>query len=329
MSTSERILVIYTGGTIGMVPGPNGLRPQIGFLQDYLNHQLPEHYPDMPAYELIELEPLLDSSQMQPGDWNRIAQLIVDHYQDYTGFLVIQGTDTLAFTASALAFQLQNLDKPVVLTGSMYSLADPGSDGPDNLMHALAYLLQPGHHQVCVAFQSDLLAGSHVTKMDSLNRHAFISPIIGPIQGISPIRKHHPELVRMLDIEPQPLSVFSFYPGCNLDDLETMVQGPSKAIILRTYGSGNAPVSESLLDLVQTAIGHNKLVVNISQCLRSEVDMQRYEVANQLHDLGVISAQTLTFEALITKLMLLLTHFPHRDQIAEQLLTQWSMELPA
>jgi L-asparaginase len=329
VSATERILVIYTGGTIGMVPGPKGLRPQSGFLQDYFTHELRNRYPDMPDYQLLELKPLLDSSQMQPDDWNRIGQLVIDHYADYTGFLIIHGTDTLAYTASALSFQLQNLDKPVVITGSMYSLADPGSDGPDNLKHALAYVIQPAHHQVCVAFQGDLMPGSHVTKMDSLNRHAFIAPITGPIQGIPPYRKRHPEQISLITMEPQPISTFTFYPGSSVEDLAGMADGPSKAIILRTFGSGNAPISEQLLSLVKTAIDNGKLVVNISQCLRSEVDMQRYEVASQLRDIGVLSAQTMTYEALITKLMLLFSHYPDRDQVAEQLLTQWAMELPA
>ena len=281
MSDDRKILAIYTGGTIGMVATDAGLAPKSGFLADYINDTL---YPDAqnrPNFDLIEFSPLLDSSQLSPHNWNEMAQCIADHYEQYDGFLVIHGTDTLSYTASALAFMLRNLAKPVVVTGAMLSVVEENSDGPDNLRHGFQSLMTGGFDQVMVSFHGQLIPGSHVSKVDSFSLDAFWPPV-----GIATAPEPTGNGFQQLQVSPQEICVFTFYPGCSYTPLEQALAGNAKAIVLRSYGSGNGPDDQALVALLARAQQQGLLVVNMSQCLKAAVDMTRYAAGEHFHRHG-------------------------------------------
>lgn len=171
----RRVLVVHTGGTIGMVPGREGLVPAEGF-ERLLRQRLGDRLESLPPFDLLELAPLIDSAELQPTQWRTIAEAVVQHYDRYAGFVVLHGTDTLAYTAAALSFMLQGLDKPVIVTGSQIPLSRPRNDAEGHLLAALELADRPEIHEVCVCFHGRLLRGNRVVKVDSSALAAFDSP---------------------------------------------------------------------------------------------------------------------------------------------------------
>ena len=326
--SQEKILVLYTGGTIGMKPSAKGLVPVAGFFEHYLRSPEFSHSHDLPEFDFIEFHPLLDSSQMQPSNWCQITDQIVRNYHQYRGFLVLHGTDTLAYTSSALSFMLRNLDKPVVLTGAMFSIVDPGSDGPGNIMGAFRALQQPANQQVCVYFADQLFPGSHVTKMDSMDHDAFAAPVSGPLDPHIHYKPTGSGEISQLKAESVQIDILHFYPGLSQRCLQAMINSDSKAIVLRSYGSGNGPDNPDFYELLKQAQERQKLVINSSQCFRPLVDMSRYGAGAELLASGAIGSQTMTLEAIITKLIILFSNFDDPEQIKQQFETPWAMEYP-
>ncbi|TKI08166.1 asparaginase [Martelella alba] len=313
--SKKSIYVAYTGGTIGMQRSADGYIPVSGHLQRQLA-KMPEFYrPEMPDFTVHEYSPLIDSSDMTPNDWRQIAQDVASNYDRYDGFVILHGTDTMAFTASALSFMLENLGKPVIITGSQIPLEALRSDGQTNLLNALYLAAHYPVNEVGLFFNNTLFRGNRTTKAHADGFDAFASPNLPPLleAGIH-IRRLAPPLPRRQDarltlhsITPQPVGVVTLYPGISADVVGNFLRQPVKALILRTYGVGNAPQHPALLDELRRSVERGSIVVNLTQCFSGRVDMDGYATGNALARAGVISGFDMTVEATLTKLHFLLS----------------------
>lgn len=319
----KKIYIAYTGGTIGMQRSQHGYIPQPGFMADCLAGMPEFHRAEMPSYHIHEYAPLIDSSDMTPADWQRIAEDIRDHYDDYDGFVVLHGTDTMSFTASALSFMLEGLGKPVIITGSQIPLAELRSDGQQNLLNALFLAANYPIHEVSLFFNNQLFRGNRSTKVHADGFHAFDSPNFPPLleAGIQiqllagRLGSAGGSTLRLHGVTPQPIGVVTLYPGISFEVIANLLQQPVKALILLTYGVGNAPQDERLLSQLRAASQRGVILLNLSQCLRGRVNMGGYATGNALAAAGVISGFDMTTEAALTKLHVLLSQDLAPEQI--------------
>ncbi|MCG7495862.1 asparaginase [Vibrio sp. Of7-15] len=311
----KHIYIAYTGGTIGMLKSDHGYVPASGFMQHQLK-QMPEfHRAEMPIFTIHEYEPLIDSSDMTPLDWQRIADDIRANYDKYDGFVILHGTDTMAYTASALSFMLENLSKPVIVTGSQIPLAELRSDGQSNLLNALHIAANYPINEVTLFFNNKLIRGNRSTKSHADGFDAFSSPNLTPlleaginiqINGVEVNQKPEGDF-KVHDITPQPIGVVTMYPGISHEVIRNTLRQPVKAMILLTFGVGNAPQNPELLAQLKEASDRGVVVVNLTQCLAGKVNMGGYATGCALADAGVISGYDMTPEAALAKLHFLLS----------------------
>lgn len=311
----KHIYIAYTGGTIGMLKSDNGYVPVSGFMEKQLQ-QMPEfHRPEMPLFTLHEYDPLIDSSDMTPLDWQRIADDITNNYDDYDGFIILHGTDTMAYTASALSFMFENLSKPVIVTGSQIPLAELRSDGQSNLLNALHIAANYPINEVTLFFNNTLLRGNRSTKTHADGFNAFSSPNLRNLleaginiqhQGVELDVKPDGEF-KSHQITPQPIGVITMYPGISYEVIRNTLQQPVNAMILLTFGVGNAPQEPKLLAQLKEASDRGVVVVNLTQCLSGKVNMGGYATGCSLAAAGVISGYDMTPEAALAKLHYLLS----------------------
>ena len=313
----KRIYVAYTGGTIGMMQSTQGFVPAKGHLTESIN-ALPEfHRSEMPDFTISEYQPLIDSSNMTPSDWQRIADDIKANYDDYDGFVVLHGTDTMAYTSSALSFMFENLSKPVIVTGSQIPFSQLRSDGQVNVLNSLYIAANYPISEVGLFFNNKLYRGNRCIKAYADGFNAFDSPnmpvlleaginiqlvagkIAEPVANVEPLQ--------LSKITPQPVGVVHLYPGISSAVIENAIQQPVKALILRSYGVGNAPQDKALLSCLRKAKEQGIVVVNCSQCIKGTVNMSGYATGNALSEVGVISGHDMTLEATLTKLHYLLS----------------------
>ena len=314
-----KILIIYTGGTIGMT-----VNPQTGSLEPYNFEYLVENVPKLRKlqYNLdhFQFEEPLDSSAITPAHWEEIATVIEKYYDDYDGFVVLHGTDTMAYTASALSYMLENLRKPVVITGSQLPIGDVRTDGEENLITALQVAAardgdQPMVQEVCIMFENYLWRGNRSTKYSADNFNAFKSnnfPRLAKIGLEIAFRKEvlwRPKTNEKLIVHrgmDNGVVYLSLFPGLCERVLRYMLQAPGlKGVVMKTYGAGNAPTDPWFVNTVREAVDRGIVMVNVTQCNNGKVDPLRYETGNALRRAGVISGRDLTSEAAITKLMFL------------------------
>lgn len=311
----KKIYVAYTGGTIGMKKSAQGYVPVPGHLS-WCVENMPEFYRDeMPEFTIHEYAPLMDSSNMTPADWVTIARDIEDNYEQYDGFVILHGTDTMAYTASALSFMLQNLSKPVIVTGSQIPLAALRSDGQTNLLNALYIAATHPIPEVSLFFNNTLYRGNRSTKADANGFNAFSSPnypslLEAGIQiqlNAGKLAEPQPHPLKVVEMTPQPIGVVMLYPGISPELIKNQLKQPVKAMILQSFGVGNAPQSTEFLSSLEAGIQDDIIILNCTQCFRGKVNMDGYATGNALAQLGIISGADMTREAALTKLHYLLS----------------------
>ena len=297
--------------------------PKTGALVPFNFEQIQENVPELARlnYHLgvHSFNPILDSSNMDPMIWARIAELIFDKYDEYDGFVILHGSDTMAYTASALSFMLENLSKPVVLTGSQLPIGEIRTDAKENLITALeiAATKKDGLAmvpEVCIYFDYQLFRGNRSLKYNSEKFEAFRSPNYPILAEAGVNLTFYNNYILEQPAEPLRLhtkfnaniGVLKLYPGISRQAVEGITLSDVDAIVLETFGSGNTSTAEWFLASLQEAIARGKIIVDISQCLRGSVELGKYETSKRLQQMGVLSGFDLTFEATITKLMYLL-----------------------
>lgn len=311
----KRIYIAYTGGTIGMQPSPNGYIPVAGFLSETLAKMPEFHRPEMPEFVIEEYSSLIDSSDMTPAHWMQIANDIKAHYHEFDGFIILHGTDTMAYTASALSFIFDEVKKPVIVTGSQIPLAELRSDGQTNLLNALYVAANYPIPEVSLFFNNQLLRGNRSRKTDADGFNAFTSPNYPTLLEAGINIEYMKDIIRepennellVQDITPQPVGVITLYPGISELVLKNTLQQPVKALILLSYGVGNAPQNSAVLKELKYAYEKEVLVVNCTQCVHGKVNMQGYATGHALQDVGVVSGMDMTPEAALAKLHFLLS----------------------
>lgn len=329
------ICIIYTGGTIGMRKTSRGYRPQKGHLSELLAKESSFQDPKVPETTLIEFSPLLDSADMHPKDWRKIARVIQKNHHAYDGFLIIHGTDTMAYTASALSFMLTPPHKPVILTGSQIPLQELRNDARDNLLNALL-VLQGYHDRLCevfLCFDNTLFRGNRCTKVDSDALNAFASPNF-PVVGELGIHlnihwnrvQKRPESIaenRPLTLAPMgdaTVASFRLFPGLCASYLDAMLRPPVQGIVLECYGSGNAPSrNPEFLKALREATQRGVVMVAVTQPTRGSADLRLYSTGQALRDTGVVSGYDMTTEAALAKLFYLFGRGLSPEQTRQEL----------
>lgn len=310
----KKICLIHTGGTIGMVKGEDGYRPQVGYLKGALADIEDLGKEGMPDYDLFELDPLLDSADMAVDDWNRIGEEIASRYDDYDGFVILHGTDTMAYTASALSFILENLAKPVVLTGSQIPLCEVRSDGSDNLITSMLIAQDGRCNEVCLYFGGRLMRGNRATKMSADGLLAFDSPNCPHLAqaGISirylpapklPKSQAENEGLTLCHLEDVPIGVLKVFPGIRFPIFERLMTERLRGIVLETFGAGNIPGGGSeLLPIIKRAFEAGSVITVCSQCPQGTTMLGTYKTSSPLKAAGAVSGFDMTTEACVAKL---------------------------
>ena len=309
----KRVLIIYTGGTIGMTRTENGYAPRAGYFRAALDAIQDLHAPEMPEWEFYELSPLLDSSNMTVSEWNCIAELIAQKYDDYDGFVVLHGTDTMAYTASALSFMLGGLDKPVVLTGSQIPLCE---------MIAGEGIVR----EVCLYFGGKLLRGNRATKYSADGLIAFVSPNYSSLAeaGIS-IKYNEAALLprqegglRLQTLDNIPIGVIKVFPGIQFSLFEAIMTEKLRGIVIETFGAGNIPGDgNALLPIIRKAFQNGTVLTVCSQCPQGAVSLGTYETSSALKKAGAVSGLDMTTEAAVAKLYYLFSCGYDKEKIKQ------------
>lgn len=328
-ATRKSVYIAYTGGTIGMRRGAGGYEPAPGFLAEQMARMPVLDRPEMPRYTIHEYEPLLDSSNMTPGDWMKLASDLGERYDDYDGFIVLHGTDTMAYSASALSFLFENLGKTILFTGSQIPLMEVRSDAYDNLVTSLLIAAESPVPEVCLFVGDRLLRGNRSTKTSAERFQAFDSPNYPPLglAGVQVEYDHDAALPRPdgaigLHRLDRPgsgaprVADIRFFPGITAKTLERFLDAPLDGAVLHTYGAGNAPGDPEIVGVLRRAIERRDVVlVNCTQCLQGSVRMGEYATGSALGRAGVVSGHDMTPEAALTKLYCLLARDLERREV--------------
>ncbi len=316
---NSSILLIYTGGTIGMIEDS-----ETGLLSPFNFAHLIDNVPELKRFgynlECVQFEPPIDSSEIEPKDWAKIVKVIADNYEEYDGFVILHGTDTMSFTASALSFMLEDLCKPVILTGSQLPIGTLRTDGKENLITAIELAAMQRNHravvpEVSIFFERHLMRGNRTSKINADRFNAFRSFNYPPlaIAGIQiKIQNMAIKSVgKMQTLKPhytldQNVVILKLFPGIQPHIVQQILElSTLKGVVLETYGSGNAPQKEWFLSSLKRAVERGVVIVNVTQCLSGTVSMERYKTGHKLQEIGVLSGRDITTEAAVTKLMFL------------------------
>lgn len=322
------ILIIYTGGTIGMIKDH-----ETGVLKPFNFDNLYSYIPVLKDFhyhlEVVSFEPLIDSSNINPTHWVNLVEIIQKDYENYDGFVILHGSDTMAYTASALSFMLENLNKPVIVTGSQLPLGELRTDGRENFITAVEIAASyqddtPVVPEVCIYFENKLYRGNRTYKYNAENFNAFLSgnyPVLADA-GIhlkfyhNRILKPNFKKLKVHNNLATDLAVLKLFPGMNRNYVDAIlnIQG-LRAVVMETFGSGNATTEAWFMDKLKAAIDKGLLIINISQCLSGSVNMAKYETGKHLLDIGIISGKDMTTSAALSKLMVLLGEYSDNETI--------------
>jgi len=317
--SEQTILVIYTGGTIGMVQDP-----KTGLLKPLSFENLYKYLPVLENFhckiDFHTFQPLLDSSNMNPSFYVKLATVIEENYENYDGFVVMHGSDTMAYTASALSFMLENLNKPVIFTGSQLPIGMVRTDGRENFINSIEIAVSkevdtPIVPEVAICFENKLFRGNRTTKLNTENFGAFISanyPLLAEI-GVK-IKYNREQILRpnfkRLKVHKEldeSIAILKLFPGISKCAVEAILNTCGlKAVILETFGAGNAPTLSWFLDALKEAADRDIIIMNVTQCKGGSVEMGKYETSAELSKIGVIGGYDITTESAVTKLMHLL-----------------------
>lgn len=316
------LLIIYTGGTIGMKEDPMD-----GTLKPFDFSQIMEEVPELNKFDVkidsYTFDPLIDSSDVEPSLWISLAELIRDRYEEYDGFIILHGTDTMAYSASTLSFMLEGLTKPVVFTGSQLPIGVPRTDGKENLISAVEIAAAKdyeGHArvpEVCIYFDSKLLRGNRSTKYSAEAFNAFASPNCPPLAEAGIQIRYNTDVIRkpiywdaQLRVQTRldtRVAILKVHPGMTPQVMRSVVSDPlTRACIIETYGSGNALSKDWFLDIVREAASAGKILLNVTQCKSGTVNMNLYATGATLKHAGVLSGNDITTEAALGKLFSLM-----------------------
>jgi L-asparaginase len=311
----KRIYIVYTGGTIGMIKTPDGYVPAPGNLEKEMAQIRKLQDPAMPDYTVHQYDPLLDSANITPADWTKIAWDIHGHYADYDGFIVLHGTDTMAYTASALPFMFEGLRKPIILTGSQIPLCEVRNDGRENLITSLLIAANYPIKEVCLYFGNKLLRGCRSVKKSADGFEAFESPNFPPLgtAGVdieinSKLLAPAPRAseVSVHEVREWPVCTLRLFPGISAQLVRNLLQTPLRGLVLEAYGVGNGPDhNQEILDALMEATSRGVVVVACTQCFYGTVNLGGYKSGSALAKAGVISGHDMTTEAALAKMMYL------------------------
>ena len=336
----SKVLLIYTGGTIGMVQDPEtgALNP---FDFEHLIDQVPELKKFKVQLKVQSFNPPIDSSNMSPKIWLELSQIIFENYSSFDGFVILHGSDTMAYTASALSFMLQNLSKPVVLTGSQLPIGVIRTDGKENLITAIeiAAAKQRGKAivpEVCIYFEYKLFRGNRTLKYNSEHFDAFRSPNYPHLCEAGINLNFNTQCIRALPSKPLKLNkalensvvVLTIFPGINSSVVKSILSIKGlKGVIIETFGAGNAPTDATFLNELLKAINKGIIIASITQCMKGKVMPGLYETSRRLQEIGVLNGADLTKEAAIAKLMHLLGNYTDKKIIKQLFETSLAGEM--
>jgi L-asparaginase len=308
----KRVYIAHTGGTIGMNRTRDGYTPLPGYLQKQMESMPEFRHPSMPEFTIHDYDPLLDSSNMTPRDWVKIARDIAGHYDDYDGFVVLHGTDTMAYTASALPFMLDGLRKPVIITGSQIPLCEVRNDARENLITSLLIASNEAIPEVCLYFGGKLLRGCRSVKVSADGFAAFDSPNSPPLGTVgidieidwNLVRRTNAGAhLRVQELTSPVVSALRLFPGISPELVRNVLRPPLQGLVLEAYGVGNGPDHDrEFLAALTEATGRGVVIVDCTQCLEGTVDLSEYATGSALARAGVISGFDLTAEAALAKL---------------------------